>query len=127
MEQAAPYLKLIGRVLLAIIFIQSGFSKIGGFEGLQGAMESHGIPKLLAPLVILTEFGGGILVVLGLWTRWAAIALAGFCVLAAWFFHYVPGDQMQMISFMKNITIAGGFLVLAGAGPGAFAIDNRWR
>ena len=53
------------------------------------------------------------------------IALAGFCVLAALLFHFHPGDLMQMISFMKNITIAGGFLVLAGAGPGALALDNR--
>ena len=62
---------------------------------------------------------------LGLFTRWAAIALAGFCVLAAYLFHYQPGDMMQMINFMKNVTIAGGFLVLAGSGPGAYALDNR--
>ena len=54
-----------------------------------------------------------------------ASLLAGFCVLAALLFHYHPGDLMQMINFMKNITIAGGFLVLAGAGPGALALDNR--
>ena len=64
-------------------------------------------------------------VLLGLFTRWSALLLAGFCVLAALLFHLHPGDQMQMISFMKNITIAGGFLVLAGAGPGALALDNR--
>jgi putative oxidoreductase len=64
-------------------------------------------------------------VLLGLFTRPVAIALAGFCVLAALFFHWHPDDQMQMINFMKNITIAGGFLVLAGAGPGALALDNR--
>ena len=61
----------------------------------------------------------------GLRTSWAALALGGFAVLAALLFHWEPGNQMQMISFMKNITIAGGFLVLAGAGPGAFALDNR--
>lgn len=125
MDAAAPYLKLVGRVLLAIIFIQSGISKIFGFAGTQTMMESHGVPGILLPLVILTEAGGGLCVLLGLWTRWAALALAGFCVLAAWFFHYQPDDQMQMINFMKNITIAGGFLVLAGSGPGALALDNR--
>jgi putative oxidoreductase len=75
--------------------------------------------------VILVETGGGLCILLGLWTRWAALALAGFCVLAGIIFHYQPGDMMQMINLMKNITIAGGFLVLAGAGPGAYALDNR--
>jgi putative oxidoreductase len=126
MERAAPYLIFVGRVVLSIIFIQSGWSKIFGFEGLQGALESHGIPQLLSPLVILTELGGGLCILLGLFTPYAAIALAGFCLLAGWFFHYQPGDMGQMINFMKNITIAGGFLVLAGSGPGAFALDN-WR
>ena len=85
--------------------------------------EAHGVPGVLLPLVILTEAGGGLCVLLGLFTRWWAIALAGFCVLAAFFFHWHPEDQMQMINFMKNITITGGFLVLAGAGPGAL---SRW-
>jgi putative oxidoreductase len=125
MDQAAPYLKLIGRILLSIIFIQSGWSKIFGYAGTVEHMNAAGVPGALLPLVILTELGGGLLVLIGLWTRYAAIALAGFCVLAAWFFHYHPGDMGQMISFMKNITIAGGFLVLAGSGPGAFALDNR--
>jgi len=83
------------------------------------------VMALLLPLVIFTELGGGLCVLLGLWTRWAALALAGFCVLAALLFHYQPDDMMQMINFMKNITIAGGLLVLAGAGPGAYALDNR--
>jgi putative oxidoreductase len=125
MDQAAPYLKLIGRILLSIIFIQSGWSKIFGYAGTMEHMDAAGVPGALLPLVILVELGGGLLVLIGLWTRYAAIALAGFCVLAAWFFHYHPGDMGQMISFMKNITIAGGFLVLAGSGPGLLALDNR--
>ena len=124
MEKAAPYLILIGRVVLSIIFIQAGWGKIPGYAG-TAHMDAAGVPGALLPLVILVELGGGLLVALGLFTRYAAIALAGFCVLAAWFFHYQPGDQMQMINFMKNLTIAGGFLVLAGAGPGALALDNR--
>jgi putative oxidoreductase len=83
------------------------------------------VPGALLPLVILTELGGGILILLGFLARWAAIALAGFCVLAGYLFHYQPGDMGQMINFMKNITIAGGFLVLAGSNPGALALDNR--
>ena len=125
MDAASPYLKLAGRVLLAAMFIQSGIGKIFGYAGTAEHMIESGVPAMLLPLVILTEAGGGLCVLLGLWTRYAAIALAGFCVLAALFFHYQPGDMMQMINFMKNLTIAGGFLVLAGAGPGAYALENR--
>lgn len=125
MDKAAPYLKLIGRILLSIIFIQSGWGKIFGYAGTMEHMNAAGVPGALLPLVILTELGGGLLVLVGLWTPYAAIALAGFCVLAAWFFHYQPGEMMQMINFMKNITIAGGLLVLAGTDPGALALDNR--
>ena len=125
MERAAPYLILTGRVVLSIIFIQAGWGKISGYAGTVEYMQAAGLPGALLPLIILTELGGGLLVLLGLFTRYAAIALAGFCVLSAWFFHYHPGDAGQIINFMKNITIAGGFLVLAGAGPGALALDNR--
>ena len=127
MERAALYLILIGRIILSIIFIQSGWGKTFGYAGTAEHMNAAGVPGALLPLVILTELGGGLLVLLGLFARYAAIALAGFCVLAAWFFHYQPGDMMQMINFMKNITIAGGFLVLAGSGPGALALDNLRR
>ena len=125
MYYAAPYLITIGRVLMAVIFIQAGITKIFGYEGAQGYMEAHNVPGMLLPLVILLEAGGGLALLLGFFTRPVALAFAGFCVLAALLFHFQPGDQMQMISFMKNLTIAGGFLVLAGAGPGAFALDNR--
>jgi putative oxidoreductase len=125
MNAAAPYLITLGRVLLSVIFIQAGFSKIFGYAGTEAHMVEAGVPGVLLPLVILTELGGGLCVLLGLFTSWAAIALAGFCVLAAIIFHYQPGDLGQMINFMKNITIAGGFLVLAGSGPGALALDNH--
>jgi putative oxidoreductase len=126
MDAAVPYLKLVGRVVLSLMFIQSGVSKIFGYAGTEAMMEQHGLSGMLLPLVILVEAGGGLCVLLGLFTPYAAIALAGFCLLAAYFFHYQPDDMMQMINFAKNITIAGGFLVLAGAGPGALALDN-WR
>ena len=125
MNAAAPYMITLGRILLCIMLVQSGVMKIFGCAGTETHMVEHGVPGLLLPLVILTEAGGGLCVLLGFFTRWAAIALAGFCVLAALLFHYQPDDMMQMINFMKNITIAGGFLVLAGAGPGAYALDNR--
>ncbi|SHF30515.1 putative oxidoreductase [Microbulbifer donghaiensis] len=119
--------KLLGRVLMSLIFISAGWSKIGGYEGTQGYMESAGVPGILLPLVILVELGGGLAVLLGFFTRWAALALAVFCFASAALFHYVPGDQAQMISFMKNITIAGGFLILACAGAGKLSLDNYLR
>ena len=124
MERAAPYLILIGRVLLSIIFIQSGWSKIVGYAGTVEHMEAAGVPGALLPLVILTELGGGLLVVLGLFTRWAALALAGFCLLAGYLFHYQPGDMMQMINFMKNVSIAGGVTMVLALGAGACSIDR---
>src|SRR5262249_32521802 len=102
MYYSAPYFITIGRVLMAIMFIHEGISKMFGYTGAQGYMEAHGVPGVLLPLVILTEAGGGLCVLLGLFTRWWAIALAGFCVLTALFFHWHPEDQMQMINFMKK-------------------------
>ncbi len=125
MYYTAPYLITIGRVLMSVIFIQAGINKMFGYAGAQGYMEAAGVPGALLPLVILLEAGGGLALLLGFFTRWLALAFAGFCVLAALLFHLHPDDQMQMISFMKNMAIAGGFLVLAGAGPGALALDNR--
>jgi putative oxidoreductase len=125
MYYAAPFLIAAGRVLMAIMFIYAGIEKIFGYAGAQGYMEAHGVPGWLLPAVIFVEAGCGLGVLLGLFARWSALLLAGFCLLAALLFHLDFGDQMQMISFMKNVTIAGGFLVLAGAGPGAFALDNR--
>ena len=116
---------LAGRILIAAIFILSGYGKIGGYAGTQGYMESMGVPGMLLPLVILTELGGGILIVLGLWTRLAALALAGFSIVAALLFHRNFGDQMQMILFLKNFAMAGGFLFLVAHGAGAFSLDAR--
>ena len=125
-------LALIGRILLALIFITSGFSKIGGFDGTVGYIASKGLPMpaVLAALTILVELGGGLAIALGFMTRWAALALALFTLLAAVIFHTywaVPADQvmMQQINFWKNVSIAGGFLALAAFGPGAISVDAR--
>ncbi|MBT8071385.1 MAG: DoxX family protein [Xanthomonadales bacterium] len=118
---AAP----LGRILLALIFITSGFSKISGYAATQGYMEAMGVPGALLPVVIAVELLGGLAVMLGWQTRVAAFLLAGFSLLSAVLFHADFGDQMQMIMFMKNVSIAGGFLMLVSLGGGAFALDNR--
>jgi putative oxidoreductase len=86
-------------------------------------MEQHGVSSALLPPVILTELGGGLLVLFGLLTRWAAIALAGFCLLTGLFFH-IGADQA--IQLQKNIAMAGGFLALATVGAGPWSVDG-WR
>ena len=126
MGSFAPYLITLGRLLLAPVFIQSGISKIFDPTGMEALMEAHGLPGLLLWPTIALEVLGGLGVLLGLGTRWAALALGGFCVLAAFVFHFDPGDRTQMLQFLENICMAGGLFVLAGAGPGAFALDN-WR
>jgi putative oxidoreductase len=124
-EKSAPWSDLIGRFLIALIFITSGWSKIGGFAATQGYMESMGVPGVLLPLVILTELGGGVLIVLGLFTRYAALALAGFSILSGILFHG-GADQMQQILFMKNLAMAGGFLFLVAHGAGRISLDRRF-
>jgi putative oxidoreductase len=123
---------LVGRILLALIFITSGFGKIGGFEGTAGYIASKGLPvaSVVAALTILIELGGGLAILFGFLTRWAALALAVFSVLAAVIFHAywgVPADQVmgQQINFWKNISIAGGFLLLAGFGAGGISVDAK--
>ena len=116
-----------GRTLLALIFVTSGLNKIGQYAGTQAYMDSVGVPGLLLPAVIALEVLGGLAIILGWHTRVAAFLLAGFSLLSAVLFHANFGDQMQMIMFMKNVAIAGGFLLLVAQGPGAFALDNRQR
>jgi len=114
-----------GRVLLALIFITSGFNKIGGYAGTQAYMESAGVPGLLLPLVIAIEFLGGIALILGWRARIVALLLAGFTLLSALLFHWDPGNPQQFINFMKNLSIAGGFLMIVAHGAGAFSLDRR--
>lgn len=119
------FVPLLGRLGLSLIFIISGWGKIAGFAATQGYMASKGVPGELLPLVIALELGGGLAILAGAFTRWTALALAGFSVVAALVFHFDFADQMQAISFWKNVAIAGGFLMLAASGPGALSVDAR--
>ena len=116
---------LAGRILIAVLFLTAGFGKISGYAGTQVYMQSHGLPGALLPLVIALEIGASALVIAGLWTRVAALALAAFSIAAALLFHANFGDAMQQINFMKNLAIAGGFLILAANGAGAWSVDAR--
>ena len=119
-ELSAP----IGRLLLSMIFIFSGFTKITGYAATQGYMESMGVPSMLLPLVIAVELLGGIAILLGFKARLVAILMAGFSIVSALLFHQFWIDESQMNPFMKNIAMAGGFLMIFTHGPGAYSIDN---
>ncbi len=119
---SAP-IALIGRVAMAYVFIVEGHDKIVDLAGTATYMQSFGVDPRLLPLVIATELGGGLMVVFGLGARWAAIALAGFCVLTALFFHN-GSDFDQIVNFQKNLAIGGGFLLLAAFGPGAWSLES---
>lgn len=119
-ELSAP----IGRLLLSMIFIFSGFTKITGYAATQGYMEAMGVPGMLLPLVIAVELLGGIAILLGFKARLVAILMAGFSIVSALLFHQFWIDESQMNPFMKNIAMAGGFLMIFAHGAGAYSIDN---
>lgn len=123
---------LLGRVLIALIFVMSGASKIGGFEGTVGYIASKGLPfpALGAIAAIIVELGGGLMLMAGWKARWAAAAMLIFTVVAAVIFHNfwgVPADQAQnqMIHFMKNISMAGGLLFVVIHGSGARSLEKN--
>lgn len=131
LQQVGP---LVGRILIALIFVMSGAGKIPGFEGTVGYIASKGLPfpELAAIAAIIVELGGGIALILGFKARWAAAAMLLFTVSAAVIFHNfwsVPADQAQnqMIHFMKNISMAGGLLMVVVHGSGAFSVDRSAR
>ena len=116
-------LSLLGRAGLSLIFIISGWGKLAGYAATQQYMESMGVPGALLPLVIALELGGGLAILAGAFTRWIAIAIASFSIVSAAIFHADFADQMQAISFWKNVAMAGGFFVLAANGPGNLSLD----
>ena len=129
---SAKPLALIARILLAAIFILAVLSKLGGFAGTVGYIASRGlpVPELVAVLTIAVEVLGGIAIVIGYKVRIAGLLLASFTLLAAFIFHNfwsVPADQayVQNIMFMKNLSMAGGLLLLTVLGAGAFSVDAK--
>jgi len=118
---------LAGRILLAVPFLLSGLGKLGAYSATAAYMSSAGVPGALLPLVIIIEVGGALAIIVGWKTRTVALVLAGFCLLTAITFHRNFADQNQMIHFLKNVAIAGGFLLLVANGPGPLSIDGRVR
>ena len=127
-------LSLIGRILLALLFVPSGFSKIGGFSGTVGYIASKGVPlpELAAAAAIGVELGLGLLLLIGWQTRWAALGIAVFTVVITFIFHNfwsVPAEQVmaQQQNFFKNMAAVGGLLTVAAWGAGAWSVDGNQR
>ena len=118
--------ELAGRILLSTLFVLSGFGKLGAYAATAGYMAAVGVPGALLPLVIVTELLGGLAIAFGFKTRVVAFLLAGFTVLSALLFHNNFADQIQMIMFLKNISITGGFLLLVANGSGPLSLDHRF-
>ena len=125
-------LALAGRLLLALLFLPAGFSKIAGFAGTVGYIASKGmpLPELGAVLAIVVEVGAGLALLGGFGTRWAALVLAGFTLVATFIFHNfwgVPADQVmvQQLMFFKNMAVVGGLLTVAAWGAGTWSVDAK--
>ena len=118
-------LELIGRIFISLIFLVAGIGKILNYEGTIGYMESFGVPgSLLIPAIII-EILFPLLIIVGYKTKFFAIILALFAILLAVIFHTDFSNQMQLMSFLKNFAIAGGFLIIFVRGAGKYSIDQR--
>ena len=123
---------LVARILLALMFVMAGVSKLTGLEGTAGYIASVGLPmaQVLAVGAGVLEVAAGVMLIVGWQARWAALALAAFTVLASLLFHNfwaMPKDQqfMQQLMFMKNLAITGGLLFVFAFGPGSLSLDAR--
>jgi putative oxidoreductase len=124
---------LVGRVLIAVLFILSGFGKIGGFDGTIQALAAKGLPlpQVAAAVALVVELGGGLLLAIGWKTRWVAgVGLILFTIAASFLFHDFwnladAARRANQINFMKNIAIIGGLLMVVAFGPGRYSVDRR--
>lgn len=119
-------LSLVGRILLALLFVPAGFGKIGGFAATVGYAASKGVPlpEVAIALAILVELGLGLLLLVGFQTRWAALGIALFTFIISFIFHPLS-DPSQAQAFFKNMAIVGGLLTVAAWGAGAWSLDGR--
>jgi len=115
----------LGRLLISFMFLMSGLNKAGNYSNTSGWMESMGVSSSILPLVILLEIIGAFAIIIGWHTKITAFLLAGFSIISALIFHSDFSNQVEMIMFMKNIAIAGGFLILVANGAGNYSLDNR--
>jgi putative oxidoreductase len=131
---AQDAMTLVGRILMALLFVPAGWSKLSGFAGTVGYINSTGfpMPEVAAAIAVVVELGLGLLLLVGWQARWAALGIAVFTFLISFVFHNfwsVPADQVmaQQTNFFKNMAIVGGLLAYAAFGPGGWSVDGRRR
>ena len=121
------FAELAARVLLAALFLISGLGKIGAYQATAAVMESADVPGELLPIVIALEIVGALALMVGWKTRIVSFLLAGFTLLAGMIFHGELGNPQNQIHVLKNLSIAGGFLLLIVNGAGPLSVDRRGR
>ena len=124
MDKLNAYTPLVARLLLALLFLLGGFGKLADVPGFAGYLQMGGLPAFLAWPAVLFEIAVGLSMVLGFQTRIMALLAAGFCLLTAALYHNNFADQTQMIMFLKNLGLAGGFLMVSSFGPGKPALSR---
>ena len=118
---------LIGRILISALFLLNGIFKISNYDGTIDWMESFGMPGILIIPAIILEIAGPVLIIIGYKTKLAAGFLSLFCIATAFIFHNDFANQMQLTSFLKNIALAGGFLILFVNGAKGLSLDNKFK
>ena len=119
--------EILGRLLLSAIFLINGIGKIFNYEGTIQYMEDFDVPGYLIIPAITVEILFPILLILGYYTKFSALVLSLFTLALAVIFHTDFSNQMQLMSFLKNIAIAGGFLIIFVYGPGKYSLDHKLK
>jgi putative oxidoreductase len=120
-------LMLVGRIMLAAMMFWTGYGRLMSYASIHNYVNDWGVPHAFKPLIILWEVGGGLLLLLGVYTKPAAAALALFCVLSGFVVHLHDGDELQLIDFMKNMALTGGFLYVVAFGGGDFSFGKKYK
>jgi putative oxidoreductase len=123
-ESAESSVLLVGRCLVAALFLWSGVGQVNGYDETAIFMTRHGVIGSLLPVAVFIELSGAILLIAGYRTKFVCLSLAGFCVVTALLFHANFADHAQMFHFLKNAAIAGGLLSLYVSGPGRVSLDG---
>jgi putative oxidoreductase len=121
----SPAAALVGRLMLVAVFLVEGWIKINGYAAAVAYMQKFLVPGELLPVAIMVEVIGSVLIIAGWQTRFAALALAGFSILAAALFHNNLSVANEALHFWKDIGLAGGFLLLVAFGPGEWSLDEK--
>jgi putative oxidoreductase len=121
------FLMLAGRLLLAAMFLWTGFGRLASVASIHNYIDDWSVPGWIKPLLVFWELAGGFMLAAGLFTREVALSLALFCVLSAMLVKLHDDDILQLIDFMKNMALTGGFLYVAVSGAGDWSLEKRFN